>query len=111
MTDEIETDQVTGYLQALFNLLQRYTPYAGQSAEPTSGATASSRAQTRAPSRERRVIVRPEAEAADGQVTAVQAALRNGWRLVDIELRTEGEGRRLAFVLHRSDRPTRSTQS
>ena len=107
MTDDIEHNHANGYLEALINLLQRYTPYEKQSTASTSEALRRSKETTRAPSRERRVIVRPEAEAADGQVTAVQAALRNGWRLVNIDLRAEGEDRRLAFVLHRTSPPTR----
>lgn len=107
MTDDIEHNHANGYLEAFINLLQRYTPYEKQSTTSTSGASRRSRETTRAPSRERRVIVRPEAEAADGQVTAIQAALRNGWRLVDIDLRAEWEDRRLAFVLHRTSPPTR----
>jgi len=101
MADEIEHRTSTGYLQALFTLLRKWTPYSSSVAGSDAREGSAKETRTSAPSQKRRVIIRAEEEAADGQVAAVQAALRNGWRLIDIELRTETEERRLAFVLHR----------
>jgi len=101
MSDETTSRSSPGYLQALFKLLKEWGPYATHAADSISNDTTVRRPRNRAPSQERRVIVYPEKETTNGRVAAVQAAVQNGWRLVDIDLRTEGKKRRLAFVLHR----------
>jgi len=105
---------VQGYLEALCQLLR-----GGASATSATDRTGSREAggeEPPSPSSERKVIVRSEKGASEGRVTAVQAAIRNGWRLADIEVReetreeedaTEGEQRRLAFILRRPDSPSR----
>jgi len=97
------------YLGTLISLLRGHIP--GKRAPKDSETGASDEREEDAQTKKRQVIVRSEKEAANGQVTAVQAALRNGWRLVDIRLR-DGNGeaeRRLAFVLRRAnEEPSRS---
>jgi len=111
MTDETDPNSPRGHLAALFRLLQKHAPCA---ADPASSPPEPSRPDDEAaPSREQHVIVRSAEEAARGQVTAVQAALRNGWKLVDIELReeTDQKERRLAFVLQRTSPPSAPPRS
>jgi hypothetical protein len=113
--DRSSLERPPEHLDALFRLLSQQ---GARLCEPTS-EEASFDEET-APGRSggnrpqiRRVIVRSEDAAANGRVTAVQAALRNGWELVDIALRERPgeEGRNLAFTLRREDcgseRPTR----
>jgi hypothetical protein len=99
-----------GYLESLYRLLQR------KASQETATVRTERREETGAsplPSSERRVIVRSEEKASDGQMAAVQAAIRNGWRLVDIELReaTDGEERKLAFILRGPDAPSRGNST
>jgi hypothetical protein len=102
---------VKGYFDALCRLLR-----GGASTTDRTESREAEGEEAPSPASERKVIVRSEKGASDGQVTAVQAAIRNGWRLVDIEVReetgeeddpTEGEKRRLAFILRRPDAPSR----
>jgi nitrogen fixation protein len=111
--DQSSSRQSPGHLDALFRLLNEQEAHlcAPSNEEGFSiGEGFSAEESTPEKSLEReeaiqRVVVRSEKEAAGGQVTAVQAALRNGWQLVDIALREESaeEGRSLAFTLRRED--------
>ena len=105
MSDAPASPSSSGYLRALFALLKKWAPCTPAATDRELSSASREHAGEIAPSGERRVIMRPEEEAADGQVAAVQAALRNGWRLVDIDLRTEEGERRLAFVLRHRNRP------
>jgi hypothetical protein len=105
MTDEAAPPSSRGYLRSLVALLKKWAPYTPAATDEGLSSTRREHSGELIPSGERRVIMRPEEEAADGQVAAVQAALRNGWRLVDIDLRTEEGERRLAFVLRHRNRP------
>jgi hypothetical protein len=116
--DQPSLEQSPGHLDALFRLLNEQgarlcapSNEEGSSIGEGSSIEGSS-AEESTPEKSRgkgeairRVVVRSEDEAAGGQVTAVQAAIRNGWQLVDIALREQPdeEGRSLAFTLQRED--------